>query len=97
MDDFVPSNWHLLDGEILDIKTKIKQEFYGLYQKDKIFINGYNLILEDCIGRGNYGCVYKGKLNLVDNKVEEVAVKRLENCKFPCYLRKNEFQLINIQ
>ncbi len=82
MDDFVPSNWHLLDGEIPDIKTKIKREFCSLYRKDKIFINRYDLILEDCIGRGNYGSVYKGKLKSADKKVEEVAVKRLENSKF---------------
>jgi len=88
VDDFVPSNWHLLDCEIPDIKTKIKQEFYGLYRNDKIFINEYDLILEDCIGRGNYACVYKGKLHSAGNKIEEVAVKRLENCKFPYYLRK---------
>jgi hypothetical protein len=71
----------LIDETIYDIKTKIKREFCDLNRRDLILIDKNDLSLGECIGRGNFGCVFKGFLNTGENLVEEVAVKRLENCK----------------
>jgi hypothetical protein len=73
---------YLIDEKIYDIKTKIKREFCDFNRRDRILIDKNDLLLEKCIGRGNFGCVFKGFLNTAENLVEEVAVKRLENCKF---------------
>ncbi len=82
MESFVPSNSNSLINEIKDdIKTKIKREFYEVYLRDRVLINRSDLILEEYIGRGNYGCVYRGILKLEDEN-EEVAVKRLQICEF---------------
>ncbi len=81
MESFVPSNSNSLINEIKDdIKTKIKREFYEVYLRDRVLINRSDLILEEYIGRGNYGCVYRGILKLEED--EEVAVKRLQICEF---------------
>jgi len=72
----------LINETIYGIKTKIKREFCDLNRKDRILIDKNDLLLEKCIGRGNFGCVFKGFLNTAENLVEEVAVKMLENCKF---------------
>jgi hypothetical protein len=72
----------LIDETIYDIKAKIKREFCDLNRKDRILIDKNDLLLEKCIGRGNFGCVFKGFLNTAENLIEEVAVKMLENCKF---------------
>ncbi len=65
-----------------DIKNKIKREFSELYRGNEILIDRTYLILCECIGRGNFGSVYKGILNMAANQSEEVAVKKLQNCKF---------------
>jgi hypothetical protein len=81
VESFVPSNSNSLINEIKDdIKTKIKREFYEVYLRDRVLINRSDLILEEYIGRGNYGCVYRGILKLEED--EEVAVKRLQICEF---------------
>jgi hypothetical protein len=72
----------LIDETNYETKTKIKREFCDLNRSDRILIDKSDLLLEKCIGRGNFGCVFKGFLNTVENLVEEVAVKMLENCKF---------------
>ncbi len=72
----------LTDETIYDIKTEIKREFCDLNRGDQILIHKNDLLLGKCIGRGNFGCVFKGFLNTAENLVEEVAVKMLENCKF---------------
>ncbi len=71
----------LIDETIYDIKTKIKREFCNLNRSDRILIHKNDLLLGKCIGRGNFGCVFKGFLNTAENRAEEVAVKMLENCK----------------
>jgi ribosomal protein RSM22 (predicted rRNA methylase) len=82
VESFVPSNSNSLINEIKDdIKTKIKREFYEVHLRDRVLINRSDLILEEYIGRGNYGCVYRGILKLEDEN-EEVAVKRLQICEF---------------
>jgi hypothetical protein len=48
----------------------------------ELSVHKNDLLLGKCIGRGNFGCVFKGFLNTAENLVEEVAVKMLENCKF---------------
>ncbi len=83
MQDFLTWNSNALISEITDdMKTKIKREFYDLYLTDQVLINRSDLILKECIGRGNYGLVYRAILKLEENEVEEVAVKVLENRKF---------------
>jgi hypothetical protein len=82
VESFVTSNSNSLINEIIDMKTKIKREFYELYLRDQVLINISDLILEEYIGRGNYGCVYRGILNLEEDGDEEVAVKRLQICEF---------------
>ncbi len=82
MENFVTSNSNSIINEINDIKTKIKREFYDLYIRDRVLINRSDLILEEYIGRGNYGCVYRGILNWEGDQDEEVAVKRLQICEF---------------
>ncbi len=83
MENFVTSNSNSLINEINDdMKTKIKREFYELYIRDRVLINRSDLILEEYIGQGNYGCVYRGKLNLEEDQDEKVAVKRLQICEF---------------
>ncbi len=72
----------LIDETIYDIRTKIKREFCDLNRSDRILIHTNDILLGKCIGRGNFGCVFKGFLNTVENRAEEVAVKMLENCKF---------------
>ncbi len=72
----------MIDETNYDTKTKIKREFCDLYRSDRILIDKSDLLLEKCMGRGNFGCVFKGFLNTTENLVEEVAVKILENCKF---------------
>jgi hypothetical protein len=47
-----------------------------------VLINRSDLILEEYVGRGNYGCVYRGILNLDEDEGEEVAVKTLQICEF---------------
>jgi hypothetical protein len=66
----------------IDIKAKIRREFYDLYRRDQILIERSYLSLRECIGRGNFGCVYKGILKSTENEHEEVAVKILESCEF---------------
>ncbi len=66
---------------IYDIKNKIKREFFDINRGNEILIDRTYLILCECIGRGNFGSVYKGVLNMAPNESEEVAVKRLQNCK----------------
>jgi hypothetical protein len=89
-----PSNLPLLiensNKTINDIKTKIKREFFDTNRGNEILVNRTNLNLGDCIGRGNFGCIYKGFLNLAENETE-VAVKRLENCEFLYF--KNNYRL----
>ncbi len=81
MENFVTSNSNSLINEIKDdMKTKIKREFYEIYIRDRVLINRNDLILEEYVGRGNYGCVYRGILKLEED--EEVAVKRLQICEF---------------
>ncbi len=75
------------------MKTKIKREFYDLYIRDRVLINRNDLILEEYIGRGNYGCVFRGKLNLEEDQDEEVAVKRLQICEF---LQFKQIDLIDL-
>jgi hypothetical protein len=83
VENFVTSNSNSLINEINDdMKTKIKREFYELYIRDRVLINRSDLILEEYIGQGNYGCVYRGKLNLEEDQDEKVAVKRLQICEF---------------
>jgi hypothetical protein len=83
VDDFTTLNQNSSIAQTTsDIKAKIKQEFSDLYRNDKILIDRTDLTLGECIGRGNYGNVYKGILNLAGIEVEEVAVKRLGDCKF---------------
>jgi hypothetical protein len=72
----------LIAKTIYDTKTTIKRDFCDLNRKDRILIDKNDLLLEKCIGRGNFGCVFKGFLNTAENLIEEVAVKMLENCKF---------------
>jgi hypothetical protein len=67
---------------IYDIKNKIKREFFQINRRKEILIHRNYLILCECIGRGNFGSVYKGILNMTANQSEEVAVKRLQICKF---------------
>jgi hypothetical protein len=81
-DSFTSSQQYLTIERTDDIKNKIKREFSDLYRGNEILIDRTYLILCKCIGRGNFGCVYKGVLNMARNESEEVAVKRLENCKF---------------
>ncbi len=64
------------------IKNKIKREFSDINGGNEILIDRTYLTLCECLGRGNFGSVYKGILNISGNKSEDVAVKRLENCKF---------------
>ncbi len=81
MENFVTSNSNSLTNEIKDdMKTKIKREFYEVYVRDRVLINRNDLILEEYVGRGNYGCVFRGILKLEED--EEVAVKRLQICEF---------------
>jgi hypothetical protein len=81
VENFVTSNSNSLINEIKDdMKTKIKREFYEIYIRDRVLINRNDLILEEYVGRGNYGCVYRGILKLEED--EEVAVKRLQICEF---------------
>ncbi len=81
MENFVTSNSNSLINEIKDdMKTKIKREFYEIYIRDRVLINRNDLILEEYVGRGNYGCVFRGILKLEED--EEVAVKRLQICEF---------------
>ncbi len=81
MENFVTSNSNSLTNEIKDdMKTKIKREFYEIYVRDRVLINRNDLILEEYVGRGNYGCVFRGILKLEED--EEVAVKRLQICEF---------------
>jgi hypothetical protein len=65
-----------------DIRNKIKRQFCDINRGNEILIERVYLILCECIGRGNFGSVCKGILNMAGNESEEVAVKRLENCKF---------------
>ncbi len=79
-----------------DIKSKIKLEFFDTNRGNEILINKTNLALGDCIGRGNFGCVYKGFLNFAEygcEEMEEVAVKKLENCEFLHSLKNYLFSL----
>ncbi len=64
------------------IKTKIKREFSDINGGNEILIDRNYLVLCECIGRGYFGSVYKGILNMAANQSEEVAVKKLQNCKF---------------
>jgi hypothetical protein len=81
VENFVTSNSNSLTNEIKDdMKTKIKREFYEVYVRDRVLINRNDLILEEYVGRGNYGCVFRGILKLEED--EEVAVKRLQICEF---------------
>jgi hypothetical protein len=83
VENFFTSNSNSLINEIKDdMKTKIKREFCELYIRDRVLINRSDLILEEYIGRGNYGCVHRGILNSEEDQDEEVAVKRLEICEF---------------
>jgi hypothetical protein len=73
----------IFNNESIDgIKTKIKQEFCNFCRRDQILIDRNDLLLRNCIGRGNFGFVYTGILNVNKNDIEEVVVKNVENCKF---------------
>ncbi len=73
----------LMVEKTIDIKTKIRREFCDLNRWDQILIERSDLSLREYIGRGNFGCVYKGILKLAENEhEEEVAVKILESCEF---------------
>jgi hypothetical protein len=61
--------------------VRIREEFIDSLRQDRILIDRKNFILQDSIGQGNYGCVYKGILEENEFK-EEIAVKTLNNCKF---------------
>ncbi len=83
MNDFLTSNHeYLMIEPTNDIKNKIKRQFSDTNRGNEILIDRTHLILCECIGRGNFGSVYKGILNMAANQSEELAVKRLENCKF---------------
>ncbi len=62
-----------------DMKSRIKEEFIEKHIGDDVLIKRNDIILGECIGRGNFGCVYKGIIKSTNNEVEEVAVKTLEN------------------
>jgi hypothetical protein len=61
------------------MKSRIKEEFIEKHIGDDVLIKRNAIILGECIGRGNFGCVYKGIIKSTNNEVEEVAVKTLEN------------------
>ncbi len=83
VNDCVTSNYeYLMIESTYDIKNKIKREFCDINRGNEILIDRTHLILCECIGRGNFGSVYKGILNMTENESEELAVKRLESCKF---------------
>ncbi len=63
-----------------DMKSRIKEEFIEKHIRDDVLIERNDIILGECIGRGNFGCVYKGIIKSTNNEVEEVAIKTLENC-----------------
>ncbi len=63
-------------------KIRIKEDIIDILKEDHILIERNDLILKECIGKGNFGCVYKGVLSSNKSESEEVAVKTLENCKF---------------
>jgi hypothetical protein len=63
-----------------DMKSRMKEEFIEKHIADDVLIERNYLILGECIGRGNFGCVYKGIIRSTNNEVEEVAIKTLENC-----------------
>ncbi len=69
-----------------DMKSRIKEEFIGKRIGDDVLIERNYIILGECIGRGNFGCVYKGIIRLTNSEVEEVAIKTLENCMSNSYL-----------
>jgi hypothetical protein len=83
-----------------EIKTKIKKEYSDLYLSHQIIVNFDDLTLKECMGWGNFGCVYKGIFNLADNIFEKVAVKRLENCEFiwlnPLIKINNSYEIIQV-
>ncbi len=82
MNDWVTSDReYLMIESIYDIENKIKRQFSDINRGNEILIDRSHLILCQCIGRGNFGSVYKGILHMAANQ-SEVAVKRLENCKF---------------
>jgi len=63
-----------------DVKSRIKEEFIEKHKRADVLIERNDITLRECIGRGNFGCVYKGIFKSTNNEVEEVAVKTLENC-----------------
>lgn len=65
-----------------DFKSRIKEEFIGKRIANDVLVERPDLILGECVGRGNFGCVYKGIIKSTNNEVEEVAIKALENCMF---------------
>ncbi len=81
-DSFTSNREYLMIEPVYDIKNKIKREFCDINRGNEILIDRTHLILCECIGRGNFGSVYKGILNMTENESEELAVKRLESCKF---------------
>ncbi len=81
-DSFTSIHEYLIIEPTYGIKNRIKREFSDINGGNEILIDRTYLILCECIGRGNFGSVYKGILNISGNESEEVAVKRLENCKF---------------
>ncbi len=81
-DCITSSQQYLINEPTNDIKNKIKREFFDINGGNEILIDRTYLILCECIGRGNFGSVYKGVLNMAGNESEELAVKRLENCRF---------------
>jgi proto-oncogene tyrosine-protein kinase Met len=60
----------------------VTEEQMALLRAEHILIERSNITLEDVIGQGHFGCVYRGKLYSPEKEIErEVAVKTLHSCK----------------
>ena len=61
---------------------QVSEETMNLLRAESILIPRENLTLEQVLGQGAFGCVYKGLMRAPEKEAErEVALKTLQSCE----------------
>ncbi len=71
----------LIEAESNVIRFQIREDLLNSLRNEHMLIERSDLVIDEIIGKGNFGLVYKGILSSDEGSVE-VAVKALYGCEY---------------